>query len=1061
VDVTALHDLGDPSAGAVHDADDPATVARLERALALMRGDFLDGFPLDSGPFADWVATMRDQSRGVTLRTARALALTYARQGDPIAAETATRRWLALEPWDESAHRHLMRLLARQGQRAAALAQHEACRRVLADELGVEPEAETNRLAAAIQAGEVGAEPTTAPVTAPVLWPGLAPPADPDARLFVARAAELAALDAALRQVDADGVGTMFVVGEAGSGKTELLAEFARRAQEEDPGLLVLWGHGSSFTGQGRPFEPFVHVARMLCGEAEAPPQARAYRAEQARRTWRRLPATVDAFLEHGPELLGRFVSTRSLQGFARQHAGVDEDRIVRLETMAERGRSPPSARPGSSSVLLERFTAVLRCLASRQRMLVLLDDLHWIDAASAELLFHLARGLGAARVLIVGAYRPEDLAEEEGAMPHPLRAAVSELVSARRAGLVDLTIATDATFVEAVLDSEPNALGADFRARLAARTGGHALFTIELLRGMQLRGDLVRDRQGRWVEGPTLRWDELPTRVEAAIATRIGHLTSACLGALEIASVEGETFTGEVVAAVSGRSVAETCDLISREAGRRQRLVEAHALRPLADGSIAQYRFRHGLFQTYLVRRLDAIERARLHGRVGRELERIYRGSLRRYPEMHPTLARHFEAAGMATEAVEHFHAAASHAQRLFAYDASCAHLRRALDLLGNLPASPERDGRELQLQLMISNALTAAQGWANPEMAAANVRAEELYRTVQDGTQRFIALWQLIVVHVGRSEHTAANAVHERLVSLAEEVDDRALRTLARLNLSNLYLGRLETARRQLEAASAGPDVSEQRDLAERFGMAPAVIALTYLAECLWLLDLPREAEGRVREAIDLATALDHPLTTCYAHARPCWWAALRDDREATAGHAEALLRLARAHGLGSFISLGIFFTNFVSREDAPHVRLGRMWAALERYREAGNALNRAAFLTHFAQACGEAGFHRRSLVAVDAALVESARSGERWLDAETWRTKAALLRLRAADRDEGGRTERARRACLITAIRVARAQGCRSRWCVAPRPTSARPPVARRQGPPRATRRAPRPS
>jgi DNA-binding SARP family transcriptional activator len=1020
VDVAALHDLGEPAGGATHDADDPGTVARLERALALIRGDFLEGFSLDSGPFADWMTTMRDRSRSVTVRTARALALAYARQGDPIAAEAATRRWLAFEPWDESAHRHLMRVLARQGQRSAALAQHEACRRVLAEELGIEPAAETAQLAAAIQAGEVGAEPSIAAA----MWPGLASPADLDARLFVARAPELAALDAALRRVDAAGAGAMFVIGEAGSGKTELLVEFARRAQDDDPGLLVLWGHGSSFTGHGHPFEPFVQVARMLCGEAEAPPQARVQRAEQARRTWRRLAAIVDAFLEHGSELLGRFVSTRSLQGFARQHAGVDEDRIVRLETLAARGRSPPS--PGSSSILLEQFTAVVRCLASRQRMLLLLDDLQWIDASSVELLFHLARGLGAARVLIVGAYRPEDLAASEDAIPHPLRATVSELVSARRAGLVDLTGATDAAFVDAVLDTEPNALSADFRARLAARTGGHALFTIELLRGMQLRGDLLRNRQGRWIEGPSLRWDDLPTRVEAAIGARIGHLSAACRGALEIASVEGEVFTAEVVAAISGRPVTETCDLISQEAGRRQRLVEAHALRPLADGGVAQYRFRHGLFQTYLVQRLDAIERARLHGHVGRELERIYRGNLRRYPETHHALARHFEAAGMAMQAVEHFHAAASHAQRLFAYDASIDHLRRALDLLGSLPASSDRDGRELQLQLMIGTALTATKGWANPDLATAYARVEELCDSLEDRAHRFRALWQLSVFHVGRSEHAEMNALHERIAKLAEEVDDRALMSLARLNVTDFYLGRFEGARRRLEAAGADPDLAEQRDLAERFGMAPAVVALAYLAECLWLLDLPRAAEEQGRKARELAVAVNHPMSSCYAFGRACWLATFREDRDATAAHAEDLLRLARSHGLGSFILAGTFFEQLASRDGTPDARLESMYGALERYREAGNSLHRAAFLTHYARACGEAAHADRGLVAVDAALVESARSGERWFDAETWRTKAALLRLEAESRDDGGRSERAALACLATAVRIARAQG-----------------------------------
>jgi DNA-binding SARP family transcriptional activator len=1022
VDVAALRDLGEPAAGATHDSDDLTSVAPLERAMALIRGEFLEGFPVDSGPFADWMATMRDRSRSLMVRTARTLALAYARQGDPIAAEAATRRWLAFEPWDESAHRHLMRVLAHQGQRTAALAQHEACRRVLAEELGIEPAAETAQLAAAIQAGEVGAEPSIAAAT----WPGLASPADLDARLFVARAPELAALDSARRRGDVAGAGAVFVLGEAGSGKTELLVEFARRAQDDDPGLLVLWGHGSSFTGHGHPFEPFLHVARTLCGEAEAPPQAQAHRAEQARRTWRRLPATVDAFLEHGSELLDRFVSTRSLQGFARQHAGVDEDRIVRLETQAARLRSPPSARPGSSSVLLEQFTAVLRCLARRQRMLLLLDDLQWIDADSVELLFHLARGLGAARVLIVGAYRPEDLAAGEDAIPHPLRATVSELVYARRAGLVDLTGATDGTFVDAVLDTEPNALSADFRARLAARTGGHALFTIELLRAMQQRGDVLRDRQGRWIEGPSLRWDDLPARIEAAIGARIGHLSPHCLGALEVASVEGEVFTAEVVAAVTGHTVTETCDLISREAVRRQRLVEAHALRPLADGCLAQYRFRHGLFQTYLVQRLDAIERARLHERVGRELERIYRGNLRRYPEMHHALARHFEAAGMAMQAVEHFHAAASHAQRLFAYDASIAHLRRALDLLGSLPASPDRDGRELQLQFMIGTALTAAKGWANPDLATAYARVEELCDNVEDGAQRFRALWQLSVFHVGRSEHAEVNALHERLERLAEEVDDPTLGSLVRLNVADFYLGRFQVARRRLEAAGANPDPIEQRGLAERFGMAPAVVALAYLAECLWLLDLPRAAEDKGREALELAVAVNHPMSSCYAFARGCWFAALRDDRGATAAHAEDLLRLARSHGLGSFTLAGTFFGQFASRDGASHARLESMYGALERYREAGTSLHRAAFLTHFARACGEAAQAERGLVAVDAALIESARSGERWFDAETWRTKAALLRLRDPDRADGDRSERAARACLATAIRIARAQG-----------------------------------
>jgi DNA-binding SARP family transcriptional activator len=1058
VDVAALHDLLDPTPGDRFD-DEAGTVDRLERALALIRGDFLEGLSLDSGPFAAWSATVRDHWRVVTARTARTLALAYARRGEPGPAETATRRWLNLEPWDESAHRHLMRLLARQGQRAAALAQVETCRRALAEELGVEPEAETMHLAAAIQAGEVGVEPTAAVA----VWPGLATPPVTEAHVFVAREPELAALEAALRRVGAEGVGAMFVVGEAGSGKTELLAEFARRALADDPGLLVLWGHCSSFTGQGDPFEPFVHVARMLSGEAEAPPQAPPHRAVQARRAWQRLPDTVDAFLERGPDLLGRFVSARSLQGFARHHAGVDEDRLARLGSRVERVRPPPSSRSGSPSALVEQFTAVLRQLARRQSMLLLLDDLQWIDSASVDLLFHLARGLEAARVLIVGAYRSENVGDEKADRPHPLAAAAGELLSAGRAGLLDLSNVADGAFVDAVLDSEPNALGAPFRTELAARTGGHALFTVELLRGMQARGDLQRDRDGLWVEGPTLRWDELPTRVEAAIANRIGHLSPACVAALEVASVEGEQFTCEVVAAITDRPVTATCELLSHEAGRRHRLVVAHGVRPLDEGDVALYGFRHGLFQSYLLQRLDAIERARLHGRVGRELERLYRRSLERYPQMHHTLARHFDAAGMAAEAVVHYQAAASHAQRLSAYRAGIAHRRRALELLATEPASPDRDARELQLQLVLGTALTEAQGWSHPEVAAAYARARELCESVQDDALVVTGLWHLYVFHIGHSEHPQAEVLRERLARLADRTGDPLLHALAQLDVTSFYLGRFETARRRLEAASTAPGLAQQRALAARFGIAPAVVSLAYLAECLWLLDRPGEADGRGRQALELAEAVDHPITSCHAYSRACWWAALRGDRDVAGAMAEALLGIALAHELGNFSEIGTFFAEYASPDGAPSLRLERMHDAIERYRQGGATLLRAAFLTHFARACGEVGQHRRGLAAVDAALAESARSGERWLDAETWRTKAALLRPdRARPRPcrlgTATTVTGANERCAPAWPRPSRWRERRgpSRWCAAPRPTppGTEPPngrSARDQGPP----------
>lgn len=1003
-------------------AGDPRASARLEQALALLRGDFLEGFGIDAGPFADWVSAMREQYRSETVRAARTLALAYAQHGDPAVAEAATRRWLGLEPCDETAHRHLMRLLARQGQRAAALAQLEACRRLLAAELGVEPQPETMRLAAAIEAGQSDAD-ASAPAA---VWPGLAPPTATEPAFFVARERELATLGDALSRVGTDGAQTVFITGEAGSGKTALLAEFARRSQAEHTGLLVVWGQATAFTGHATPFEPFVHVARMLCGEAEAPPQAVDSRAEQARRTWHRLPDTIDALLDHGLDLLGRFVTPTSLRRFAHRHAGVSDERLTRLDALARRTPRPPAKRAPLPSALFEQFTAFLRHLAQRQRMLVLLDDLQWIDPDSVDLLFHLARGLGVARVLLVGSYRPEHIAHGDGERARQLAAAVDELLSTGQAKRIDLADAADAAFVDAVLDTEPNALGPAFRARLTAHTGGHALFTIELLRGMQQRAELRRDPGGLWVEAPELRWDDLPGRVEAAIAARIGSLSPACIEALEVASVEGEEFTADVVAAVTGRSLSEIYDLLSREAGRRQRLVMAHAVRPVAEGGLGIYRFRHGLFAAYLHKRLDERERTQLHGRVADELERRYQRDLHRYPHVHHLLARHFEAATMVRAAVAQYAAAAAHARRLSAHASCAAHLQRALELLRTLPESPDRDAQELRLHLALGGTVTAAQGWAPPELEAVFARARDLSERVDDALEVLPALVKLSVFHFARAEHDLAERVHERVWALAERIADPAVREQVRLTLLPVFRGHFTEARRLLETVAADGDVARQRALAEYVGMAPAAIARAYLAECLWFLGEPDEADRVEAEARVLAAAVGHPLTTGTVAARACWRAAMRGDHVATGARAGDLLRIVHEHDLGNYRLTAAFFSELARRDRPGSERLERLADLMERYRQSGTLLGRSALLTHFARACVEEGQAERGLAAANAALAASAASGERWVDAETWRIKAMLLRMRAGGRGHGERSRRAIRACLHTARRIAVAQG-----------------------------------
>jgi adenylate cyclase len=256
-----------------------------------------------------------------------------------------------------------------------------------------------------------------------------------------------------------------------------------------------------------------------------------------------------------------------------------------------------------------------------RASLLLVLDDLQWADTASISLLFHLGRRIEGGRVMMVGAYRPEEVALGRDGERHPLEAALAELK--RRFGDVWIDLEkTEAIegqrLVDELLDSEPNRLGDSFRRALFRHAGGHPLFTIEVLRALQERGDLVRDDEGRWVEGGILNWDSMPVPVEGVIEERIGRLSAELREVLTVASVEGEHFTGQVVARVQETGERQLLRTLSDELEQRHRLVQRNGEALVGGRSLSRYEFAHTLFQRYLDSELTVAEQRLLH----RELE-------------------------------------------------------------------------------------------------------------------------------------------------------------------------------------------------------------------------------------------------------------------------------------------------------------------------------------------------------------------------------------------------------------------------------------------------------
>ncbi len=689
------------------DLDCSACLAPLAEAATLYQDDFLAGFTLrDSPSFDEWQFFQSESLRRDLAGVLERLAACHSAQQEFEPAISYARRWLSLDPLHEPAHRQLMQLYAWSNQRAAAMRQYQECVRLLQEELGVTPSSETTALYERIRSsagdGKRGTQsegreagvhknqdslsPIPQPSTSPSLnsvtfQPSNLPTLQPSP--FVAREHELAQLDHFLNAA-LTGRGQMaLIVGEAGSGKTALLQEFARRAQETHSDLIVAIGHCNTHTGAGDPYLPFRELLGLLTGDVEAKWARGVISQENARRLRSLQPMTVQTLTRLGPDLVDNFVPSLALN---------------RPET---RGGAGNGTSNGTQHELFEQFNQVLQSLAQHQPLLLGLDDLQWADAASLNLLFHLGRQFEGSRILLALTYRPDDVAlgrpsSSSGVRErHPLEPIINELK--RRYGEIeiDLSRAMDRRFVEAFLNTQPNELGPEFREALYRRTQGHPLFTVELLRDMQERGDVVRNEQGCWVEGRAINWDILPARVEAVIAERIDRLEPEVREILSVASVEGRDFTVQVIARLLQLSERQVLRLLSQELAKRHQLVRESGEVRVGDQRLFRYQFAHALFQHYLYHELSAGERRLWHREVAATLEEFYAVQTEAITVQ---LAHHYTEAGQRDKAIDYLLAAGDKARDLYAHQEAADFYQRALSFLRELgSAGRERAARTL----------------------------------------------------------------------------------------------------------------------------------------------------------------------------------------------------------------------------------------------------------------------------------------------------------------------------------------------------------------------------
>jgi DNA-binding SARP family transcriptional activator/predicted ATPase len=1001
-----------------------ATVAELESAVSWYHDVFLAGFSLaGSNIFDEWLIIQRERFSRLAITALQRLVEAYKTQGEYKQALIHARRMVTLDPLREGAQQTYMRMLTYNGQTNQAIVQYEKYARLLADEIGVEPLDETTRLCSQIRDGTLK-PPQSDEINLPVFLK-YKDDSTTAKTFFVGFENEMARLHHSLDQV-LNGQGqVIFIIGEPGCGKSSLASEFIQQAMASNADLLAVIGRCNAYTGIGDPYLPFREMMDLITGDIETRWAGGEITGTHARRLWGSQGVVLPAILEYGQDLIDRLIPGASLLARVQAAVPLHGSQLQKLIEGKKLYRSEKDKLDQAD--LFDQYTKVLQVISQKSPLILIVDDLQWADPGSISFLFHLGRRLRGSKILLIGAYRPDEVAlgrptVTSGLERHPLETVIHEFQRHYGDMMIDLDNSDGRKFIDSLIDSEPNCLTDDFRDVLFHHTGGHPLFTIELLRGMQSRGELTRDDTGRWVVDSDLNWKFLPPRVEAVIAERVQRLPKEAQSILMAASVEGEEFTTEVIAQVMGIEEERVLGWLSGPLAQKHKLVQAQDLEWMGDQRLSHYRFRHFLFQKFLYDQLDSVQRAHFHQSVGTALEGLHGENTT--DNLAVQLARHFEEAGMTVKAVEYLLQAGNRAARLFANDEAIAHFKHGIKLVETLGDTPQRDQLELALQLALGVPLMARHGFSGEELAKTYGRAWELTRGGEASPERYQTLVGLASYNNLRGDFLEAIEIGKELLRIAKQLRDPGLTTLAHhhLSVSLLYLGKPTDFLDHRERMVALYDSQRDRPLGHKLGFDSQLSNLSHAGYAYFFLGYPDKARHLSLKAVKLAKALGHPFFLSFTLAFAGYSALYRRDLETAREMALETIAVASEHRHPLWLGCGLAVLGSVmSVEGNLKEGIIKIQRGQEILKNIGAWVPYTSNLTFLAGIYLNAGKKKEGLAVIDESLtrIENMRG---WCEApEVHRLQGELLLL------EGGMEVEAE-SCFKSAIKVAKNQNAK---------------------------------
>jgi len=644
----------------------------------------------------------------------------------------------------------------------------------------------------------------------------------------------------------------------------------------------------------------------------------------------------------------------------------------------------------------LQYLASLFRQLSPSPPVLLVVEDLHWADPSTLELIRVWMAEAADSKSMTLLTSRP-DFFPAWPTQNNFTTLNVDRLPDAQALELVHLA-AGDANLSDSVLQ------------RLVKKSDNVPLYLEVLTKHIVLTSQ-QSTRKGLSPDGAGLADSEIPESLQDALMARLDRMGET-KSVAQVAAILGRDFDGKMLEAVwTGRREALHHGL--------EELCKADLLQVRGEYAKGLYQFKHALIRDVAYNSMLKRNCETLHRRVADVLERVFPDIAARQPDV---LAQHYTAGKELNQAVRYWLAAGQLALKTFATQESVAHLNQGLALLAELPATPERDVRELEFRILLGHALMTWKGYAADDVRVTCARAHELCALVGNAPQLPIALYQLIAYNIVSAHLATALELAKQLAAIAAQVnnDDLLLEAYLTLGVTYFHLGEFSESKPYLEKCLETYDPERHAAHMFQFGQDPAVVALNFLVWIHWLMGRQEQALQAAERAVSLARRLNHPLTLAFAMTFAGWHRIFCRDYAAVVPISEEIVRFCSVQNILIFLAHGHMLAAWHACDKENTVAgLPGMLGALNTFRLTGALHFLPYWEGHYAMMSATAGDISHAEASLAQCLEKTERTGERWSEAELHRYRGMLL-------EKSGKPPVEAEACYRQAIAVAQRQG-----------------------------------